>query len=205
MSHSACAAAPAPSEKTSGGRAVPARVAEVLSRDGMGVAEGEGFGAQVQVETVIRSLEGELSELNGEYARAVAELRNPTRGGEEASLQAQLRALVLRMEHKSSQLSALRRTHQALSDKVGAVRDELRETRGALAEAAETAEARYRRIRELEGEKAGHPHTAAWHPHKDLYAQARSQQVADWPGTGGGGSSGPQRQSHQRQDLVPWR
>ena len=55
------------------------------------------------------------------------------------------------MEEKSAQLSELRHTHTAITEKVSAVRDELLRTRGALQETVETATARWHRIRKLEG------------------------------------------------------
>ena len=64
---------------------------------------------------------------------------------------ARLRDLVLQMEQKSAQLSALRRTHTIMTEKLDATREELARTRGALEETAEAAAARWRRIKKLEG------------------------------------------------------
>ena len=144
---------------TSRSRAVPSKVAEVLSRDSSGAAvdgiiDGEGFGAAVQVASVIHSLEAELQELNGQYARCVNELRHPVVAADgiadDHALQARLRGLVLSMEQKAAQLAALRRTHTSLTESANAVRSELLTTRGALKQAAETAAARFQRIKKLE-------------------------------------------------------
>ena len=134
------------------GRPVPRKVAEVLLRDSSGLIDYEGYGAGLEVRNVIKSLEYELQDLNTQYSRTVAELRKPMSTGEEEGVHARMRTVVLQMEQKSAQLSALRRTHTQLTNQVGAVRDELAITRGALEEAAETAAQRFVRVRRLEKE-----------------------------------------------------
>ena len=130
---------------------VPKRALDVLGRESVSEAvDGELNGASAQIVGVIRSVETELGELNLQYQRSVAELRAPQASGEEEHAHARLRDLVLQMEQKSAQLAALRRTHTVMTDHLSGVRDELLATRGALEEAAETAAARYHRIRKLE-------------------------------------------------------
>lgn len=147
---------PAPSARA---RAVPREAEEVLARDASALLEADGMSAALQVQGVIRSIEDELGELNLQYKRTVASLQRqaggaPGAGGEEA-LHARIRGLVLRMEEKGAQLSSLRRTHTALTEKVDAVRDELLRTRGALQETAEAAAARWHRLRKLEQQDDG--------------------------------------------------
>jgi hypothetical protein len=142
------------SASTTRSKPVPPKAIQVLGRDSASAAvEGELTGAQAQVMAVVRSVEAELAELNLQYKRAVAQLRAPQASGEEEQVHARLRDLVLQMEQKSAQLAALRRTHTVMTDHLSGVRDELLATRAALEEAAETAAARFHRIRQLELEQ----------------------------------------------------
>jgi predicted nucleic acid-binding Zn-ribbon protein len=137
-------------------RPVPPGAAAVLQRDPAALLLPDGqMAEELQVAAVMRAVQGELRELDGEYKRAVTELRAAGSPLEEEEAHSKLRSVIMQMEQKSAQLAALRRTHTALADRASAVRDELIQTRTALKETAETAAMRLRRIQQLEQAASG--------------------------------------------------
>ena len=103
---------------------------------GQPAGAGEGFAAETQVGAVIKAIEEELKDLNGQYTRALQDLKGPEHAEgsqEKVRVHARLRALVIAMEQKGAQLNALRRTHAVLAD------DKLL-TRGALEHAVASAD-----------------------------------------------------------------
>ena len=85
---------------------------------------------------MIKAIEAELKDLNGQYTRALQDLKGPQHAEgsqEKLRVHARLRALVIAMEQKGAQLNALRRTHAVLAD-------EKLLTRGALEHAVASAD-----------------------------------------------------------------
>ena len=119
------------------------------------IADARGGVADGWIRARDQTLEDELRDLNAEYKHVARTLQDPRAATDEgagaAAGDAGLRQIVLRMEHKSAQLKTLRETSRALLGQRDAVRGELRRTRGALAQTAETAAMRWRRLKRIEG------------------------------------------------------
>ena len=92
-------AKPVPSDRT---QPLPPAAAQLLERDAYAYVDSQAGGAELQVLSVIRAVEAELTELNVQYKRAVAELRVADSDRAEARLRARARRAAERMHHRVS-------------------------------------------------------------------------------------------------------
>ena len=109
--------------------------------------------ASLQVRSLMLTVEDELRDLNGEYKRVAKAMQDPSVPHSGTPMDAApLRELVLRMEHKSAQLKALRGVHHTLATQLSQTKSEMRRARASPEYQVETAAIRWQRKMRMEAE-----------------------------------------------------